>query len=113
MTSEAKELQAGAEKVMLWEWHEGKGYRNPTIFTFAPHYIAAESWWPSTNIADAWAMENEIERRGLSYRYATAFYYLLGDDKVIRQSYWQILHATPLQRCRAALDAVAAAAVTS
>ena len=79
--------------------------------------IKANAWLPvpdfSGSLDAAWQMEEEIERRELRYRYAQVLYaeclelnggnWGLGFDRGL---IWLLIHATPEQRCRAALEAV-------
>ena len=59
----------------------------------------------STDIAAAWDMEEEIQRRGLYAEYGEAMSILL-DSPFVTASYYDFLHASPELRCRAALAAV-------
>ena len=59
----------------------------------------------STDIAAAWDMEEEIQRRGLYAEYGEAMSILL-DSPFVTASYYDFLHASPELRCRAALLAV-------
>jgi hypothetical protein len=61
----------------------------------------------STDIAAAFEMEAEIGRRGLRSKYARELVIeTQGDDTI--HCVWALIHATPLQRCTAALRAVEA-----
>lgn len=62
----------------------------------------------STEIAAAYAMEAEIEQRGLHRQYVRhlAVVVEIVNYADIRQRYWLLAHATPWQRCVAALRAV-------
>ena len=62
----------------------------------------------STDIAAAWDMEEEIQRRGLYAKYGEAMSVLL-DSPFVTASFYDFLHASPELRCRAALLTVRAA----
>ena len=70
------------------------------------------SWSPTTNVAAVAEMEEAIDSRGISHLYTVA----LSLDVMSKHGWqdwrdtWAVICATPLQRCRAALAAVAAAA---
>ena len=66
----------------------------------------------SIDIAAAWDMEEEIQRRGLYAEYGEAMSVLL-DSPFVTASYYDFLHASPELRCRAALAAVRAAKETA
>ena len=59
----------------------------------------------STDIAAAWEMEAELQRRGLYAEYGGAMSVLL-DSPFVTASFYDFLHASPELRCRAALAAV-------
>ena len=59
----------------------------------------------STDIAAAWDVEEEIQRRGLYAEYGEAMSVML-DSPFVSASYYDFLHASPELRCRAALAAV-------
>lgn len=63
---------------------------------------------PSEDISAAWQVEERIEELGITQRYAECLgavcrVYLLRKDEWLDM--WLLAHATPLQRCRAALKA--------
>lgn len=60
----------------------------------------------SSDIAAAWEMEAEIERRGLIEPYGYALEDLVGCRGGPAYNMWAAAHASPLQRCQAALKAV-------
>ena len=61
----------------------------------------------SGSLDAAWLMEEEIERRGLQTQYVGELWALLELDTIpYGTTYWPMAHATPEQRCRAALEAV-------
>ena len=62
----------------------------------------------STDIAAAWDMEEEIQRRGLVAEYGEAMSILL-DNPFVTASFYDFLHASRELRCRAALSCVRAA----
>lgn len=69
-----------------------------------------DAWCPSTNITATWEMEEMIEQRGLNLLYAQALMAVLlfegfvpEDDEAL---WWALIHASPYQRCCAALKAV-------
>jgi hypothetical protein len=65
----------------------------------------------STDIATAFEMEAEIERQGLAKRYAYELMQVLSffeSGKDIRDDFFALVHASPLDRCKAALRAAAA-----
>lgn len=70
------------------------------------------SFNPAEDLRYAFEVETEIERRGLEQLYAYLLTNLLGfPDEHYLWTYdnlWTILHATPRQRCLAALSVVAA-----
>jgi hypothetical protein len=125
-----KEMEAGremdalvAEKVMGWKeckrgWDtEGKGHEirmwTPDGELLPVLYLAKDMWNPSTDIAAAWLVEERIAELELIDEYcfhlnAIANEYL---DKIRYMIHrppvrWQLIHATPEDRCRAALMAV-------
>lgn len=64
----------------------------------------------STDHAAAYEMEAELERRGMASKYADNLYEIVADEKVddwrwnqSADMYFAIAHASPLNRCRAAL----------
>ncbi len=75
------------------------------VMLYAPR--AAGSFRPSELIEDAYAMESFIARRGLKAVYAhELFRYVVLRNRVLPTSdsmFWLFAHATPEQRCRAAL----------
>lgn len=89
-----------ARPIMLWSDGTGR--------TFGK----GASWSPSTEDAAATEMEEVIDRRGIAHLYTVA----LSLDVMSKHGWqdwrdtWAVICATPLQRCRAALAAVAAAA---
>lgn len=71
--------------------------------------MQVESWQPYTNIEQAMMMQKEIHKKGLARKYTNAFFNIiepegttLPDDELV----WAMIHATPQQRCEAALKAV-------
>ena len=52
---------------------------------------------PSTDMTTAMEVEHEIGKRGLIERYCEQLVLVVGS------SFWRLIHATPDQRCRAAL----------
>jgi hypothetical protein len=70
-------------------------------------------WSPTTDIAAAYEMEAEVERRGLEAEYIATLVDLCQVDSGMNFWYdptytvaFKIAHATPAQRCEAALAAV-------
>jgi hypothetical protein len=84
-------LPPGATLHSLREWLPRKG-QIPFGYFVTQRY--------STDIAAARLVEDEIERRGLSSEYTGAL------AVRIRGDLWDLLRATPEQRCRAALVVV-------
>jgi len=69
----------------------------------------------SGSLDAAWQMEEEIERRGLLGDYVAALQShlrILGRHVIEVMETWELIHATPEQRCRAALEAVSSASQT-
>ena len=69
-------------------------------------------WSPSTDICAAYEMEEEIEQRGLAEAYVRALIDITTGNLMrhdLRGLYeddmWKVAHASPAQRCRAALAA--------
>ena len=63
-----------------------------------------ELYSPSTNIAQAFEMEEKIKERFREDDYTKALYFLTtANDTSLVGGYWNFLHATPSQRCQAAL----------
>jgi len=79
-----------------------------------PGYLGEDGWWRglpdySGSLDAAWQMEDEIERRGgrpLQDAYVVALRNILWPSILVIPYLWDIIHATPEQRCRAALEAV-------
>ena len=105
---EGKELAiAVAERVMGWkkvswlgeyDWRDGDGEQ--------PYSFSA--WKPSTDIAAAWLVEERIAELELIEEYCMALESLLFDANWEEESInvvWLTIHATPEDRCRAALMA--------
>ena len=76
-----------------------------------------EAWLPipdfSGSLDAAWQMEEEIERRGIAMvtAYEKELSWIVGDTRqgepfICSYDPWLFIHATPEQRCRAALEAV-------
>lgn len=63
---------------------------------------------PSDRISDAFAAEEEIERRGMSAAYAENLIKIAWRGKSGRST-WYLIHASPLDRCRAMLETVRSA----
>lgn len=64
----------------------------------------------STDIAATWEMEEMIEQRGLNLRYTQALISVLVSEGLApehdEELWWALIHASPYQRCRAALKAI-------
>ncbi len=98
-----------AEKVMEWQRQDGYNYwmTFPAGGTFELHGLIA-TWSPSTNISDAMEVEDRIAELGLGNEYIGALRDVTGADAMsfTWQQDWLIAHATPRQRCEAALAAI-------
>jgi hypothetical protein len=61
----------------------------------------------STNMIDAYEMEARIRERGLAHPYARALSELVRNTGVqYMDGLFSLIHASPLQRCRAAIEAI-------
>ena len=95
-----------------WEYLEDEGepvgyYRkndNPIV-------LSCEQYRPSTSIAQAYELENEVLKEGLEWKYLFALMQVVHGphvpkftDLTVRGLYF-IVHATPEQRCLAFLKA--------
>lgn len=121
-----------AEQVMGWEKLPAPKYRLPdesVVELFVgDFYFHADNgsrfmYWPwpmhfypnqlvpefSTQVAAAHEVEDEIERRELKCSYVTELLIILGHYTMRGDfnEYWDLVRATPEQRCLAALRAVA------
>lgn len=107
------EMQAGremdrliAEKVMGWEiWN--CQWADKQTEKLLGNVI---DWTPSTDIAAAYIMETELEKKGINFvrAYVKALVQVTGIYN-LEMSYlttWPLIHATPEQRCKAALLAI-------
>ena len=112
-----------AEYVMLWQ-HVDSYYGNPLAKGWdgfwdrdsqwvkwitipdSDNEDIAKPWSPSTDIATAFEMEDEIKRRGLSDHYSLELMELIpqkpGGYSMSEKCFW-FAHASPEIRCRAAL----------
>ena len=85
-----------AERVMGWLKHERYG-----LISVPPY---------STDISAAWQMEDRIAELGLIEEYCFQLNSIanahLDRDYFRQPQRWQLIHATPEDRCRAALKAV-------
>jgi hypothetical protein len=105
-----------AERVMGWtvelRYSDGIiGWRAPG-FPLNRAYTgkrAGNPWSPSTDIVAAQLMEAMIGQRELKCSYVTELLIILGHYTMRGDfnEYWDLVRATPEQRCRAALLAVA------
>jgi hypothetical protein len=101
-----RELDAAvAEKVMGWTAERKPGL--PHMWIPPGHFISG--WRPSTDIATAWQVEERIAELGLIDEYclhlnAIANAHWEGGERQPQR--WQLVHALPEDRCRAALKAV-------
>lgn len=59
---------------------------------------------PTTDIAAAWAVEERIVELGLTEEYCRELYTIALKRDIVNWR-WQLIHATPEDRCRAALAA--------
>jgi len=119
------ELEAGREFDALFA-KQVMGWRQEYVWSIAgekahmwnePEYLlppgsddASKVPEYSTDIAATWKMEEMIEQRGLNLRYTQALMAVLlfegfvpEDDEAL---WWALIHASPYQRCCAALKAV-------
>jgi hypothetical protein len=62
-------------------------------------------WSPSTNIAAAWEVEEEINKRNLRVAYCQALQIVIRSQKDYVTTF-DYVHASPADRCKAALLAV-------
>jgi hypothetical protein len=99
-----------AERVMGWRakpnsplWHDADG--TPWLGEHLS-YLAIQQWHPSSSIEDAWLVEGEIERRGLTEQYARALIEVVGGSDMLRRhemrglwddQMWMVIHATAEQ----------------
>lgn len=112
-----------AEKVMEWHRERSDGrweWRNAVddyTGACADDIEDSPRWSPSTCIEDAWRVEEELGRRLLYLRYASELQQITKQDRdpafinadmftEPQLTYWLLLHATPYQRCLAALKAL-------
>lgn len=65
-------------------------------------------WTPSTDISQAMMVEDKILERGLQDKYCFELSKIVTpvDKEDIWNQRWYLIHATPQQRCQAALKAV-------
>lgn len=67
-----------------------------------------KEWKPTKNLDQTWQVEEKIDDLNLSMKYAKELYQIthadLGD--FIEETWWIMIHSTPLRRCLAALKAV-------
>ena len=108
-----KEKKAGREiddlvvtEVMGWVI-EGVYYINK-VTEFTTEKIHRNAWKPSLMIAAAYQMEERITELGLINRYCWELIKNAANKEEqthTRQS-WALIHATPEDRCRAALKAI-------
>jgi hypothetical protein len=65
------------------------------------------TWSPSCHINAAWMMENRLAELGLTREYAAALQSLCTEAPSLdAEGIWQLIHAHPVYRCRAALIVV-------
>ena len=70
------------------------------------HVGPLEHWPPySTNISAAMEVENRIAELGLENEYTIALWDAVGTGTPSSRSLWFCIHATPEQRCLAAIEA--------
>ena len=91
-----------AERVMGWKvhWYDGvPNYMRDGWVVLVPDF--------SGSLDAAWEMEEELERRGLCDEYEHALVTIAWSERLHpARSAWRLIHATPEQRCEAALEAV-------
>jgi hypothetical protein len=104
-----------AEKVMGWTLSSApSGLRIVALWcdSHGQPLRRESEWFPSTSIADAREIEDEIERRGLKWKYTQAlvslslFFPEVPDFVHDEDLWWFLIHATPEQRSLAALKTV-------
>lgn len=113
LSMSAQELaEATAVHVMGWVKHEdaeiGEYYHeqaNVCGVNISAYVVLIDDWNPAEDIAAAWEVEGKIKElsggeKGLIIRYMTRLMNVVGEDG------FDMLHATPEQRCKAALLAV-------
>lgn len=133
---EGRELDAIVAELMGWIWirfkYELGGYEGPEHafqvkadelggFFDTDKYMADDGKYPkqtharvphySTEIAAAFQVEEQIRKLKLVKEYCEALCEIVDtrNDIVLRYSLWSLIHATPEQRCKAALKAALAA----
>ena len=131
MTNHKLNMQIEAEvmlRVPCDQWgiaHHGSIGHGPTWIKIDGSYVPGEvgnheRCYPRNHPCDysgspdaAWHMEEEIERRPGFYRYVVALMKVLNIAYPLRlpdhckpRAFWKFAHATPEQRCLAALEAV-------
>jgi len=103
-----------AEKVMGWE-HKTQSYYMVSEFDTRrcePSHgrVNYVYWSPSTNLKDAFEMEEKIFDKGLAIQYVIALSEVIQKDEKLFVSDWYfqfaVLHAKPSQRARAALKTI-------
>ena len=120
-------LDAWVAKLMGWHvgwddiedahfYYSGEEVSN-TDCIYIECYIS--TWRPSTDISAAYTMEERIKELGLEHQYVIEMVMIVGgykhiSDVVIRigrglsaNELFAVIHATPEDRCRAALKAIA------
>ena len=109
----ADEMEAGRElDALVAEKVMGKDLRiydcphtSPFVFCVCPYLPRY-----STYIAAAWKMEEMIEQRGFNLQYTQALMSVLLFEgfapECDEELWWALIHASPFQRCRAALKAI-------
>ena len=84
------------------KWDAPEGFKHE----LAPRH----RWSPSTDIAAVWKMEEMIEQRGFNLRYTQMLMTVLLFEGFTpehdEELWWALIHASPIQRCRAALKAI-------
>lgn len=96
--------------VMGWDW--GKDFTD--FYTWCDTWCDNQSmvkgkFKPYTNISDAWLVEERIIELKLAKEYVDALIAIVSDDNdtdPANLTQMLIVHATPRQRCKAALEAI-------
>lgn len=106
--------QAIAREVMGWtletvagdpEWICARDGEDLVEVIRGPRGDTCGCWMPSSLISDAFAAEEEIERRLMSTAYAENLMKIAWRGKSGRST-WYLIHASPLARCLAMLATV-------
>ncbi len=100
-----------AEKVMGWRFIRVFSEVTPREYVFQDDKETMINvpidFHPTTDIAQAWMVEEKIKELDSSYRYGEHLMKIIVNEytEVISEKYL-LAHATPLQRCKAALKAI-------